>query len=232
MSLNQKIRSDAGLLSFSGHAVAELEETFNLYGLAPAQYAQLDSLHTAYANSLRVAQDPSTATRGNVAQKNADAKKLRTLIGQINSVVQGQASVTDKMKLDLGLTVRDRRPTPVPAPVEAPQVTVLGVDGHAVVLSVSRPVGLDGRVPRGRLPGVVGASVVWFAGEVAPSDLSLWHFHGNTSRPTTVIDLPDSLAPGTPVYVTAFWYNRRSESGPAARAATATVGFGGLSKAG
>lgn len=70
--------------------------------------------------------------------------------------------------------------------------------------------------PTGKPPGVKGASLFWFVGDAPPAEDSLWHFGGNTTKNVSEIILPTTTEPGAKVWITAFWFNNRMESGPGA----------------
>ena len=78
---------------------------------------------------------------------------------------------------------------------------------------------------------MAGASVFSFVGATPPVGVFGWNFEGNTGR--TIIDaqFAGTLAPGTVVWLTAFWYNPRAESGPGCSPVSAILAGGGMSMA-
>jgi hypothetical protein len=70
----------------------------------------------------------------------------------------------------------------------------------------------------GKPSGAAGASVFSFVGAQPPTDIDSWVFRGSTGK--TEIEVPfDSSSAASTVFITAFWFNRRAESGPAAQPA-------------
>lgn len=53
-------------------------------------------------------------------------------------------------------------------------------------------------------PGVTGASIFSFVGDVAPADLSLWKFEGNITRLILDVKFDSTNAPGAKIFLTAF----------------------------
>ena len=105
---------------------------------------------------------------------------------------------------------------------------VLSVSGHTVHVRLH-----DANNPgkRGKPAGCKGAALFSFVGTAAPGDPSLFKFEGNTTRTSFDVIFPDSVAPGTMVWVTAVWFNERTQSGPACSPIGAFIQFGGMSMA-
>jgi hypothetical protein len=52
-------------------------------------------------------------------------------------------------------------------------------------------------------------------GATAAADISAWKFEGNTGRTNVEVVFPSTVAAGAVVWLTAFWFNGRKQSGPA-----------------
>ncbi|NBC11109.1 MAG: hypothetical protein GVY24_05150, partial [Planctomycetes bacterium] len=66
-----------------------------------------------------------------------------------------------------------------------------------------------------RPEGVAGATVFTHVGNEPPADTGAWQFATNTG--STVLNLNfEASAQSDTVWLTAFWFNTRKESGPAA----------------
>jgi len=79
--------------------------------------------------------------------------------------------------------------------------------------------------------GVSGAAVFSFIGSAPPAQLTDWVFQGNTSRTIVDITFPADTANGATVWVTAFWFNNRKQSGPATDPKSANLPGGSVSMA-
>jgi hypothetical protein len=110
--------------------------------------------------------------------------------------------------------------TPPDAP---PCVRVVSVVGSTVQL---RLVGSDAD-RRGKPQGIAGAGVYSFEGQTPPTDLALWKYEGNTTRPAMTIQVPPTTPPGTQLWFTAYWYNPRAQRGPSSRPVYTHIQFGG-----
>jgi len=110
------------------------------------------------------------------------------------------------------------------APVTAPRLRIVASAGWCVTLQLSD---VESALPGGKPDGVAGATVLSYAGghgdDAPPADLEEWTFECSTSRTTFNVQFGATFAPGTPVRLTAFWFNPREESGPACAPVAARV---------
>jgi hypothetical protein len=72
----------------------------------------------------------------------------------------------------------------------------------------------EAALKRGKPPGVAGSSVFSFIGENPPESTDAWVFQGSTTRTEFAVVLPQS-ASAQKVWLSAFWYSPRAQSGPA-----------------
>jgi hypothetical protein len=183
-----------------------------MYGVTVDQSTQLLQLQQAYAMAYQEAIEPSTRTKGKILAKNDARDALKTFVRFLAKVVEGQPTVTNEQKVDLGLNVR-KNPTPVPPPPFAPDIDILSLVGRRLTLRLhnSQTVG-----HRRKPAGVKGATLFSYVGEAPPVRVDDWKFEGSTTKTVVTVDFAADLEPGTKVWVTCFWFNGRSESGPAA----------------
>jgi len=218
--------TDAGLLAWSLNFKTLITSAPTTYGLTASLATAYGTLHDSYATALAAA-DPAIRTKTAVANKNSARTALKNNARLLNDLVQGTASVTDGQKLELGLTVR-ATPTPIPPPSSAPGLDVLSVSGWTVKIKLHDS---DSTAKRGRPAGVIGAAVFSFVGAEAPTDIAAWRFEGNTGRTKLDVAFPDTLAPGAKVWLTAFWFNGRKQSGPACAPVSTNLQGGSVSMA-
>jgi hypothetical protein len=204
---------DAALLAWSLNFSTKITATPTAYGLTAAIATAYGTLHTNYATAL-AACDPNERNKILVATKNTARTALKNQARLLAKLVEGTSTVTDAQKLELGLNVR-ATPAPIPPPANAPGITVLATIGNTVKL---RLFDATDAARRGKPAGVDGASVFSFVGTAAPTDESAWNFEGVTSRTRIDLVFPGTVAPGAKVWFTAFWFNNRKQSGPAATA--------------
>jgi hypothetical protein len=226
MSVGFFPRSDSALLAWSLNYSTLIYATPTAYGLTAGQATAYAAVHMAYANAL-AACDPNMRSKTTVAAKNSARTNLKINAKLLASTINGVASVTDAQKIGLGLNVR-ALPTPIPPPSSAPVLDVKLVSGWTVKIKLHDSTSGS---KRGRPVGVFGASVFSFVGAEAPTDLGTWKFEGNTGQ--TLIDLAfaSALAPGTKVWMTAFWFNGSKQSGPPCAPVSANLPGGSVSMA-
>jgi hypothetical protein len=203
--------TDSGLLAWSLNFSTRISAAPVPLGLTAPQATAYATLHTNFSNAL-AACDPGERSKSLVSAKNIARTVLKTSARQLASIIQGQASVSDAQKIDLGLTVR-HVPMPVPPPSHAPGITVLATVGNTVRLRLFDAVD---SARRGKPLGVDGASVFSHVGANPPTSVDDWKFEGVTGKTKIDILFPDSVAPGSRVWFTAFWFNTRKENGPPA----------------
>jgi hypothetical protein len=222
MSTNFLPTRDALLLDWSSNFNTKITASPTTYGLTAAQATAYGTLNTAFSSAYTTATAPSTRTRGTVAAKNAARATLKANARLLARIVQATASVTAQQKIDLGLTPRDVIPSPINPPTEAPVIEIVAALGRTIKLNL-RTVGSD---RRGKPNGVQGASLFSFVGAAAPADLSDWMFEGSTTRTSFDVEFAPTIPAGSQVWLTAFWFNPRSQSGPACTPINAYIAGG------
>lgn len=215
---------DADLLAWSQNFVGQIATVPETYGLTVAQEAEFVSVQTAYAQAYAAANNASTRTKATIQVKNSAKAALVAKTRELVDICQAWPEMTNDKRALLQITIRDNTPTPVPVPANPPQLDVVGVQGRTVNVRLRNSVNGERRKPE----GVQGATVMSYVGEAIPSSLRDWTFEGNTTRVDVPVVFGETVPMGSKVWITAFWYNRRAESGPACSPVAAHVGFGGL----
>jgi hypothetical protein len=221
-------KTDPGLLAWSTNFATKISAGATAYGLTTANATTYSTAQTDFATKLTAATEPSTRGKATVQAKDISRATLVALSQQFARQVQGTMTVTDEQRLALGLTVRKTEPTPQPPPADAPLVQVTKVAGRTINIKL-----IDTTNPtrRGKPAGVAGASIFTHIGATPPAEITDWVFQGNTGRTTGSIDFPPTTAPGATVWVTAFWFNNRKASGPAADPISANLPGNGVTLA-
>lgn len=117
-------RSDSGLVSWTrGLALVTAEEP-ERYHLSPDEVASYVVLQAQYALAYEHSRKPSTASRAATALKRDVRKLLVKETRRIARVIRG-AGVSSEALTQLGMPVPARRRQRVPAPVEAPVLSVI-----------------------------------------------------------------------------------------------------------
>jgi len=216
--------TDTGLLQWAQNIVTLVTPTPANYGLVAGDVTTFTALVTSYSTALAGC-DPALRNKSAVVAKNTARTALKAGASLLVNKVYASPTVTDAQKTALGVPPR-RTPSPVPAPTSKPGIVVKSVSGRTVSIKLSDT---SSSAKRGKPPGCSGASVFTFIGTAPSTDISLWKFEGNTGRTTVEISFPPGTAGGTQVWVTAFWFNGRKQSGPAAEPVTTFLQAGGVS---
>lgn len=223
MSRNTYLPStDAGLLAWATNLRDRLGASPATYNLDTATIDAFEALMDVYSARLAEAVNPITSTRGKVAAKNDAREALKKSARLLAFHLYGQG-LTDEQIINLGLTVKDREPTASEAPSQSPTMKLVSVRGNIVSIKMSDSVVESNR---GRPEGVAGATVLAHVGESAPASILDWKFATNTTRLSVDVPFDPSLAPGTKVWITAFWRGPRDQSGPAADPIVTALGMG------
>lgn len=201
--------TDAGLLNWSANLSRKILEDPSAYGLDQSQCDAFALAQAEYASALRIANTPDTRTKISIIQKNQARECLKTAARLINAIVKSQPNVSDAQKAELLLTVPTKR-SKVPPPVDVPLITVISVIGRTVRVKLRRRDGERRAWP----DGVQGAAIFSYAGSEISGD-SVFQFQMNITSKEAEIDFPRTLPPGTNVWLTARYFNRRQELGPA-----------------
>ncbi len=202
--------TDSGLLAWSLNLSAKLSSSPALYNCTAAIASSYAVVHEAFAEAL-LACDPNDRSRTLVARKNAAREQLKQHARRVVSQVKAGEQVTTAQKMELGINPRAAA-SPIPAPAVAPILVIETVNAWTVTLKLRDA---THSAPRGRPKGVAGASIFYHVGPNPPTALNEWTFKGNFGRTKLDLTFDSTLAPGTRVWLTAFWFNGRKQHGPA-----------------
>jgi hypothetical protein len=134
------------------------------------------------------------------------------------NIMQAWPQMTDAKRNQLRITVRDRQPQPVPRPSTSPYLSVSATFGNTISVKIQ-----SSKTERKRPKDVMGATLFSYVGKTPPNIESAWTYQGQTTKSVEEVSFDAALPPGTQVWFTAVWYNRRAETGPAAKAITCNL---------
>jgi hypothetical protein len=221
---------EADLLAWANNFNILLGTMGTAVGLDAGQVTAFNALYTAFADAYAVTQSDD---RGPVATQTKKTAKhamvngpggIRKLVG----IIQKHPATTNTQREALRITIPDTEPTPIPPPEFAPILIVTSMPGRVMKIRLQNPQ----RPKHNKRPdGVQGATLFSYVGEEAPADIDLWKFEGSTTRTEFTAEIPVTVAEGTKVWFTAFWFNPRSQSGPPATPVFAHVQYGGMAAA-
>jgi hypothetical protein len=213
--------TDNGLLLWSRHLSDRINASPGEYGVSVEMAESYAVLHQAFAAAM-AGVDPGVRNKASVRSKNDARSALKSAARRIVMAVRSTATVSEAQQIYLGLTVRGR-PTLIPRPTDPPAVDIVSVSGRTVRFRLH-----DSTTVRRRKPaGVQGAVIFSFVGPEAPNERAALKFEGITTRTKAEVTFPVTVAPGEHVWLTAAWFNPRTQSGPMSRPAGAVIQFGG-----
>jgi hypothetical protein len=201
-------RREADIFNFTRNFSEKINLDPLAYGLSPLQASLYSQLQLAFAQAFRIVNDNSTNASSAYAARDSARIALERMTRQLANIIRGM-SVTDAMRIGLGLPARPTRRQRIPAPTIAPLVQIVGTIGRSVRIEL-----LDAesnRRKRARDAG--GAYLYGFVGADYPANLKGYDFKGSTSSARATVKFDTALPPGTLVWVAARWTNRRG-AGP------------------
>jgi hypothetical protein len=219
--------SDDGLaswaLSFATYINSGIDPT--TIGLTLDEATAYQMLQQDYATKLAAAKDPETRGNATIYAKQEAKQSLVSESRRLAMIVTNYPATTNKQRQAMGLTIKDTTPSPVPVPDSAPVVEVREVKNQRITLVLHNAESTS----RAKPAGVKGATLFSYVGESTPAALSDWKFEGNVTRTLVDLDMPATVPNGSKVWITAFWFNSKAESGPATAPIYTYLG-GGLSQ--
>jgi hypothetical protein len=217
--------SDEALANWSTNANTRLvADGVTVYLLTAGQVSGYTPLHDSFVasfNTYKAARDAGTRSESLTAQKDDDKRSLLVYARAIYGAVQINPAVSDADKILLGVHVKDVEPSPSTLPAVPPTLTIASVVGRTVNVVLRDPTFPDRRA----LPiGATGAFVMTHLGETAPTNPFSYSLQGATGRTSATVILPNDVAPGTKIWLSAVWLGKRKQMGTACTPISTYVG--------
>lgn len=202
------------LVTWANNLQAKISATPAKFGVDASIATAFTALHSAWNSAYQTAKDPDTNSKSNTAAKNMAKDAMingDNGIRAIAKLVQAKPGITAEALTELGLTVRDNEPSPIPVPTVAPGLDIVSVNGRTVTVRVH-----DAATPtsRAKPAGVKGVGVVTFVGAEPPETIEAWKYEGSTTKNVIDIDFPLTVEPGSVVWLSAYWQNAKFQAGP------------------
>lgn len=208
-------------MAWGDNVAAHIQTEFAKYGLTSAQSVEFISCLTATKEAVAEASNTTTRTHAKILARNDQVKLFRKQAMKTVSVVRGFSGLTNELLADLNIAIMPATRPSKPAPGFAPVVEKVRVEGHEVTVRIHGP-----GAGRARPEDVIGASIFSYVGPTAPTTAADYVFEGNTNQQLVTVTFPESVAPGSTVYIAAFYYNAKSENGPLSDPLPVTIQFG------
>jgi hypothetical protein len=137
-----------------------------VYGLEAADATLVSAVVATWDLAYAQAIDPPTRTAPTVAAKDAARASAEAVIRPYAVQISLNAAVADLDKTAIGVTVPSLTPTPIPAPVNAPDIAIVSAIPLQQTLSFAEP----GAVGKSKPFGVTGCEVFRNIGLVPATD--------------------------------------------------------------
>ena len=206
------------LIDFTGNFAGKLGPNPGDFGTTAGRVAEYVTTRDRWLLAREIAAAEATRTSGNIALA---TEARRTLVNSTRALVreiQAWPQMTDAKRRELRITVPDRTRTPVPAPVDVPEVDLVQAVRHTVRLRVRNPEG-----SRRRPAGTAGANIFYAVSATMPATPVDWKWAGLWTRGDFDVTFPLDTPAGSAVWVTAAYANPRGENGPMADAVTTNL---------
>ena len=213
---------DQDLAAWADNFAARISATPAAYGLSAPDAADFLALAVDFAARLTTAVNPATRTMVSIQEKDISRAVLRTRARGLARLVNAHPTITNAQRAELGLSVRQSGPRPIPVPVTQPVVRIEGSSGGQSFLRIA-----DETSPhrRAKPPGVFGAIIYGKIGPAtagAPVTIDEAKFLGVATRTLHSVDLPAGSA-GQTLWIMAQWMNERGQPGPTSVGASAMI---------
>lgn len=113
---------DADFDTFSNNFKAAIVANPTNYGLTVGDGTSLNTAWGAWHAAFLVATNGSTRNHGTIQTKDQQKVNLKGVMQSYGATIRANRAVSDELKINLGLHVRDTSPTPIPPPTTAPSL--------------------------------------------------------------------------------------------------------------
>ena len=127
-------KREADLVTWSTNLDTRLTADPLIYGLDIGQAAAYAALHGTFAAAFQAANEPSTRTPSAIQAKNDAKEALIEEARSLVNIIQAFPGTTNQMRTDLGITVPDTEPAPVPVPAWPPGIDIVSTYDRTVTL--------------------------------------------------------------------------------------------------
>ncbi len=208
MAQNWYHGKDASIVAGSANFGGLIATGFASYGLTTGQQAAFNALNTILQAKYSAAITPDTRTPVAIEGKNLAIVNVRRSAVALSKIIYATLTVTDEQLVALGLLPRTV-PTPIPATMTPPVVTIKSVVGRLVEITIKQA----GTESRARPLGSAGAQVYSFVGDEPAADPGAYKFEGLATRGVAAVLFSNEVASGATAWISCAWVSRRGQRG-------------------
>lgn len=216
-------RRDAGARQWLNNFAMLVSAQPAAYGLTPADAVTLDALAKQFDAAFERASEPKTRSSPSVAEKDAIRNQALATFRVYAQQIKKNLGVSDQQKLELGLRLDDRTPTPIPAPRTWPILHIVGAQSG---LHVLRYADVETPAARRKPHGVTHLLLYVVIGDEPATDPTEAIFVGAfTTQPFEVAY--DAEQAGQTATYFGRWVTARGLEGPWSLPVSMMIAFGG-----
>lgn len=182
------------------------------YGLIASDATAISAQNTDFQAAYTSATNPTTRTSATVAAKDVARLNAQAVVRPYAMRVRNNTTVSDALKVGLGLTIPSTVPTPVPPPSTAPEIGLRQAIVGQMTLTYKEP----GFAGKAKPYGVIGAEFARAIGTVPavdPTQATVW---GTATKSPFAMAFAPADA-GKTVTLFARWITRSGPGGVAQR---------------
>lgn len=201
--------------NFYGYANANLVAL----GLVPGDLAPVALAIGVWSNAYAGNTSAQAAAEAAATAKVEARKSLESVVRALVNRLQASPVVSDQERQALGITVRDKNPTPIPPPATRPEAAADTSQRLRHVLRFN-----DETTPtrRAKPAGVAACHIFAKIGGEPPTDVSECTFVGASSRDKFTVNYAGDDGNKTAHYMVC-WVNGKGERGPWSETVSATI---------
>jgi len=215
--------TEPGLVTWSTNLNARLQDGAigGIYGLSPQQITDYQTAHDNFLAARETANETDTRTKTTIQLKNGAKNALTLLAREYIKFIQSRPQTTNAERVSLNITVRDEKPSNIPAPTTMPVITIQSTVGKTVNFIIRDENAPDTKT---KPAGVVSAIIMSYVGDAAPNELTDWSLAKTLTRNSSSLTFPASTPACAKVWLVALWQNAKGQTGPIGNPVSTNVG--------
>jgi hypothetical protein len=148
------------------------------YGLVAGDATAIAAVNTSWHAAYLAATNPSTRTSATIATKDGERATSEATVRPYAIRIRDNDSVSEALKVGLGLTIPKFPPTPIPAPVKAPVLSIVAAIPFEQTLGYKTV----GEVGKSKPFGATGMELWRSVGTVAAVDPEQCRYYGTFGK--------------------------------------------------
>lgn len=200
---NQDVLASAWATNFAS-VIAAAPST---YFVSSPQSAAITAAAGDFATALDIATTPATRTSATIAAKDNARASCMAVLRPYAVAISSNPAISDEHKVEVGVTVRGGSPTPVPAPVVPPVISLMSATPLRQRLQIT-PLGASNKA---KPPGAIAIELARTVGTTAATDPAQLQIIGQFGK----TPLYQDFEAGQPGKIVTYAARYRTRSGPA-----------------